>query len=101
MRTLILLILVSLPALASDDSLLWVHAGVATQIGGNFAGTAQSGTTYATVQRLTPNGWLLVGWNSTLRGGGVGDILLPLLVPLAFALVFFAIAVLRFRRRFA
>ena len=26
---------------------------------------------------------------------------LPLLVPLAFALVFFAIAVLRFRRRFA
>ena len=70
-------------------------------LGGNFSGTAQSGTTYATVQRLTPNGWLLVGWNSTLRGGGVGDILLPLFVPLAFALVFFAIAVLRFRRRFA
>ncbi len=70
-------------------------------LGGNFSGTAQSGTTYATVQRLTPNGWLLVGWNSTLRGGGVGDILLPLLVPLAFALVFFAVAVLRFRRRFA
>jgi ABC-type multidrug transport system permease subunit len=70
-------------------------------LGGNFSGTAQSGTTYATMQRLTPNGWLLVGWNSTLRGGGVGDILLPLLVPLAFAVVFFAIAVLRFRRRFA
>ena len=69
--------------------------------GGNFTGTAQSGTTYATVQRFTPNGWLLVGWNSTLRGGGVGDILLPLLVPLAFAVVFFAVAVLRFRRRFA
>ncbi len=70
-------------------------------LGGNFSGTAQSGTTYATMQRLTPNGWLLVGWNSTLRGGGVGDIMLPLLVPLAFAVVFFAIAVLRFRRRFA
>ena len=70
-------------------------------LGGNFTGTAQSGTTYATVERLTPNGWLLVGWNETLRGGGVGDIVLPLLVPLAFALVFFAIAVLRFRRRFA
>jgi ABC-2 type transport system permease protein len=70
-------------------------------LGGNFSGTAQSSTTYATMQRLTPNGWLLVGWNSTLRGGGVGDIVLPLLVPLAFAVVFFAIAVLRFRRRFA
>ena len=70
-------------------------------LGGNFTGTAQSGTTYATIERLTPNGWLLVGWNSTLRGGGVGDILLPLLVPLAFAAVFFALAVLRFRRRFA
>jgi len=70
-------------------------------LGGNFAGTAQSGTAFATVERLTPNGWLLVGWNDTLRGGGVGDILLPLLIPLAFAVVFFALAVLRFRRRFA
>jgi ABC-2 type transport system permease protein len=69
--------------------------------GGNFTGTAQSGTTYATVQRFTPNGWLLVGWNSTLRGGGLGDIVLPLLVPMAFAVVFFTLAVLRFRRRFA
>jgi ABC-2 type transport system permease protein len=70
-------------------------------VGGNFTGTAQTGTTYATIQRLSPNGWLLIGWNETMRGGGIGDILLPLLIPLAFAVVFFAIAVLRFRRRFA
>jgi ABC-2 type transport system permease protein len=70
-------------------------------LGGNFMGTAQSGTTYATVQRFTPNGWLLVGWNEILRGGGVGDILRPLLIPLAFAVVFFVVAVLRFRKRFA
>ena len=70
-------------------------------LGGNFTGTAQSGTTYATVQRFTPNGWLLVGWNEILRGGGVADILWPLLVPLAFAVVLFAVAVLRFRKRFA
>jgi hypothetical protein len=42
MRTLILLLALSLPALAADDSLLWVHAGVATQIGGNFADIATS-----------------------------------------------------------
>jgi ABC-2 type transport system permease protein len=70
-------------------------------LGGNFTGSAQSGTTYATVQRFTPNGWLLVGWNETLRGGGLGDILWPVLVPLACAAAFFAIAVLRFRKRFA
>jgi ABC-2 type transport system permease protein len=70
-------------------------------LGGNFTGTAQSGTTYATIERLTPNGWLLVGWNETLRGGGIGDIVWALLIPLAFAVVFFAAAVLRFRKRFA
>jgi ABC-2 type transport system permease protein len=70
-------------------------------LGGNFTGTAQSGTTYATIERLTPNGWLLVGWNETLRGGGIGDIVWALLIPLAFAVVFFAVAVLRFRKRFA
>ena len=70
-------------------------------LGGNFTGTAQSGTTYATVQRFTPNGWLLVGWNEILRGGGIPDIVWALLVPMAFAVVFFAAAVWRFRRRFA
>ena len=70
-------------------------------LGGNFTGTAQSGTTYATVQRFTPNGWLLVGWNEILRGGGIADIVWALLIPLAFAIVFFAFAVLRFRKRFA
>ena len=70
-------------------------------LGGSFIGTAQSGTTYATVERLTPNGWLLVGWDRALRGGGVADIVWPVLIPLVFAVVFFALAVFRFRRRFA
>ena len=70
-------------------------------LGGSFTGTAQSGTTYATVERLTPNGWLLVGWDRALRGGGAADIVWPVLIPLVFAVVFFALAVFRFRRRFA
>jgi len=69
--------------------------------GGNFTGTAQSGTTYAFIQKFTPNGWLLNGWDTTMRGGGVGDVRWQLLVPLAFALAFFVVAVLRIRRRFA
>jgi ABC-2 type transport system permease protein len=70
-------------------------------LGGNFTGTAQTGTTYAFVQRFTPNGWILHGWDTTMRGGGAGDIRWQLLVPLGFALAFFFFAVLNMRRRFA
>jgi len=70
-------------------------------LGGNFTGTAAAGGTYATIQRLTPNGWLLQGWDAVMRGGGLADIVLNLIVPLLFAVVFFAVAVLRFRKRYA
>ena len=70
-------------------------------LGGNFTGTAAAGGTYASVQKLTPNGWLLQGWDTVMRGGGLTDIVLNLIVPLVFAVVFFAVAVLRFRRRYA
>ena len=70
-------------------------------LGGNFTGTAQTGTTYAFIQQFTPNGWLLHGWDTTMRGGGVADIRWQVLVPLGFAVAFFFLAVLRMRRRFA
>jgi ABC-2 type transport system permease protein len=70
-------------------------------LGGNFTGTATVSGTYAIVQKLTPNGWLLQGWDTIMRGGTMADILLDLAVPLAFAVVFFALAVVRFRRRYA
>jgi len=70
-------------------------------LGGNFTGTAQSSGTFATVQKFTPNGWLIQGWDTTLRGGGAGDIRWQVLVPLGFAVAFFFFAVLRMRRRFA
>ncbi len=70
-------------------------------LGGNFVGTAAMAGTYATIQKLTPNGWLLRGWDTTMRGGELTDIGLNLLVALLFAIAFFVIAVLRFRRRYA
>ena len=70
-------------------------------LGGNFTGAAAAGGTYATVQKLTPNGWLLQGWDAVMRGGGLGDIVLNLLAPLLFAVACFAVAVLRFRKRYA
>jgi len=70
-------------------------------VGGNFTGTAASSGTYADLQKLTPNGWLLQGWDAGMRGGGIGDITRNVLVPLLFAAVFFVLAALRFRRRYA
>lgn len=70
-------------------------------LGGNFTGTAQTGTTYAFIQQFTPNGWLLHGWDTAMRGGGAADVRWQLLVPLGFAVAFFFFAVLRMRRRFA
>lgn len=70
-------------------------------LGGNFTGTAQTGTTYAFVQQFTPNGWLLHGWDTAMRGGGALDVRWQVLVPLGFAVAFFFLAVLRMRRRFA
>ncbi len=68
-------------------------------LGGNFIGTADLGGWYHTVRRLTPNGWLLIGWDSTLRGGGLGDALLPIIVCLAFASLTFVAGALLFRKR--
>jgi ABC-2 type transport system permease protein len=70
-------------------------------VGGNFTGGAQTSGTFAVVRHLTPNGWLLDGWDTVMRGGTAADILTPVLVSLAFAAVFFALAVWRLGRRYA
>ena len=70
-------------------------------LGGNFTGTAQTSGVYGIVQKFTPNGWLIEGWDTTMRGGGALDIRWQLLVPLGFAVAFFLFAVLKMRRRFA
>jgi len=70
-------------------------------VGGNFVGTLSSGGVFDIVRRLTPNGWLLIAWNKTIRGGSLDDILLPIAVVVAFSFVTFAVGVLGFRRRYA
>ena len=70
-------------------------------IGGNFVGTVNVGGTLALIRRFTPNGWLLEGWDHLLYGGSWGSIALPVGAVLAFTAVFFALATLFFRRRYA
>ena len=70
-------------------------------LGGNFAGTATTTGTYAVIQKFTPNGWLLRGWDTAMHGGSAADVVPLLIVPFALAVVFFVVAVVRFRRRYA
>jgi len=70
-------------------------------IGGNFVGTVNVGGTFALIRRFTPNGWLLEGWDHLLFGGSWDGIALPVAATLAFSVVFFALATVFFRRRYA
>ena len=70
-------------------------------LGGNFTGTSATLGTYASIQLVTPNGWLLRGWDTVMRGGTILDVGLNLAVTAAFAVVFFVLAAWRFRKRYA
>ena len=80
------------------SSAIFVFLGL---LGGNFVGTTNIGGAFATARRITPNGWLLEGWNNVLYGGSWHGVLLPVGAVLAFTLVFFAVATFFFRRRYA
>jgi ABC-2 type transport system permease protein len=47
-----------------------------------------------------PQGWAMHTWKLTLAGGSVGVILLPIFVLLILGVLFFAIGLMSFRRRF-
>ena len=73
-----------------------------SMLGGLFTtGLQNLPAAYETINLLTPHGWVLRGWKLALAGGGVSDVLLPVLVSLGMGLVFFAVGALVFRRRFA
>ena len=56
---------------------------------------------YDTITLFTLQGWALRGWKAALAGGGVSDVLLPVLVTLGMGIVFFVVGALVFRKRFA
>jgi ABC-2 type transport system permease protein len=68
--------------------------------GGNFTGTVSNSGFLGVMQRVVPNGWLVRGWITTMNGGGLGNVVIPLFAAAGFAALFFAIGTLRFRRRY-
>jgi ABC-2 type transport system permease protein len=68
-------------------------------LGGNFV-SGLTGGWFNVVRRLTPNGWLLIAWDRTIRGAGLAEILVPVAVLLVFSLVTFTAGTVIFRRRY-
>ena len=56
---------------------------------------------YDRVTLFTPQGWALRGWRAALSGGGVEDVLLPVIVMSALGIALFSVGAHFFRKRFA
>jgi ABC-2 type transport system permease protein len=68
-------------------------------LGGTWFSLETSGEAFATVGRLLPSAWAMIGLqNLLIRGLAFDSVLLPTAVLLAYALAFFGLAVWRFRR---
>ena len=85
-----------------------VYGGVLTMMGmvgmiGVFTAQVPGATrgAFEVVSLLVPQGWAVRAWQLIQAGGGIGDVLVTLLVMLGLAAVFFAVGLLRFRKRFA
>lgn len=67
-------------------------------LGGAWIPLEVTGQVFQTVGHLTPAAWAIDGFeNIVLRGLGFNSVLLPVAVLLGYAVVFFAVAVWRFR----
>ena len=80
------------------SSAIFVFLGL---ISGSFTGGVAAEGWYAVARRISPLGWLMDGWKDVLYGGSWGGVVLPVIVALGFALLFFGIATFFFRRRYA
>ncbi|MFN2242340.1 MAG: ABC transporter permease [Anaerolineae bacterium] len=84
-----------------------VYGGVMTVMGmigmiTVFTGTVPTASSAMNTVSLTvPQGWAVRAWRLLIEGGGLGDVLVPVAVMLAAGIVFFAIGVLKFRKRYA
>jgi ABC-2 type transport system permease protein len=71
---------------------------VFSALGGAWFPLAIAGKTFSTLGRLLPTAWALDGFqNIILRGQGLEGVLVPAAVVLGYAIIFYALAVWRFR----
>ncbi len=68
-------------------------------LGGTFINMDNMPVWFRSITRLTPNAWGVDGFTTLALGGGLHDILTPILALFAMGLLLFAIAVVLFSRR--
>jgi len=68
-------------------------------LGGTFVNLDAMPAWFRYISKITPNAWGLEGFTTLALGGGLHDIVTPILALLAMGLILFAIAVLLFNRR--
>ena len=68
-------------------------------LGGTFINMDNMPAWFRYVTKITPNAWGVDGFTTLAMGGGLHDILTPILALLAMGLLLFAIAVVLFNRR--
>jgi ABC-2 type transport system permease protein len=67
-------------------------------LGGSFISMDNMPLWFRSITKITPNAWGMDGFNTLALGGGLHDILTPILALLAMGLLLFASAVLLFNR---
>jgi ABC-2 type transport system permease protein len=68
-------------------------------LGGTFINLDNMPVWFRIITKITPNAWGLNGFTTLANGGGLHDILIPILALLGMGLLLFAIAVILFNRR--
>jgi ABC-2 type transport system permease protein len=68
-------------------------------LGGTFINMDSMPAWFRLVTKITPNAWGIDGFTTLALGGGLHDILTPILALLAMGLILFAVAVVLFGRR--
>jgi len=68
-------------------------------LGGTFINMDNMPVWFRYVTKITPNAWGVDGFTTLALGGGLHDVLTPILALLAMGLILFAVAVILFSRR--
>jgi ABC-type transport system involved in multi-copper enzyme maturation permease subunit len=66
-----------------------------------FAAGSASADTFAKVSLIEPVGWAVRGLLQNMNNAPLGDVVLTVLVMVAWSVLFFVIGVLRFQKRYA